>query len=148
MSPTDMQENGAEAEWTALHGANDSDRLAAIARREAINRKQRNNLIRYDFSAEPAWDMLLALYIRRHDGQAIDAESLCAAAATSQTSALRAIGLLIETGFVSWSQPAPGEHDVQIALSDAGAAEIERYLRDILHRAKLGRDMAGPRQNG
>lgn len=128
----------AEPAQCIVEGGNESDQLAAVARREALDRKRRNRLIPYDFFAEPAWDMLLALYVHRHGGTSIDAQSLCDATVAAPTTALRWIGLLIEKGLATWSPPAFGETDVRIALTDAGALQLEPYLRDTLRRSQSG----------
>ena len=52
-----------EAGDIPLLGGNEQDQLAAIAQSEFHNRRRRDSLIRYDLFAEPAWDMLLDLYI-------------------------------------------------------------------------------------
>src|SRR3546814_7117111 len=44
-------------------GGNEQDQLAAIAQSEFHNRRRRDSLIRYDLFTEPAWDMLLDLYL-------------------------------------------------------------------------------------
>lgn len=127
---------GDAAPHCVIHGGDECDRLAAIARREAQARRRRNRLIRYDFFAEPAWEMLLDLYIHRHGGRSVDARTLCAATIASPATALRWLRLLIDQGLIAWSPPGLGDSDVQITLSERGAEEIDRYLRDDLHRAE------------
>lgn len=135
MTPSEqMPQPGGAAPYCVISGGDEHDRLAAIARGEAQSRRRRNSLIRYDFFAEPAWDMLLELYIHRHGGQSIGSASLCAATVAGPTTALRWIGLLIDKNLVAWRHPGTGESDVQIALSDRGVEEMERYLRDRLLR--------------
>src|SRR3546814_19647190 len=79
-------------------GGNEQDQLAAIAQSEFHNRRRRDSLIRYDLFAEPAWDMLLDLYIEQHRGQPVAVARLCAAAGASSTTALRWRALLIQQG--------------------------------------------------
>ncbi|MBA4750785.1 MAG: hypothetical protein H2055_00970 [Sphingopyxis sp.] len=129
---------GDAARYCIIRGGDERDKLAAIARREAQDRRRRNRLIRYEFFAEPAWDMLLELYIHRHGGRSIDAGTLCGSTVASPATALRWMRLLIDQDLVVWSQPGPGENDVQIALSERGAQEIEHYLRDRLAAARPG----------
>ena len=129
----EARDGGAEAEWTILHDRNEANQLAAIARCELLNRQRRKSLIRYDFVAEPAWDMLLALYVSRHARQPIDVESLCLAAAAASTTALRSIGLLVEMKLIDWSHSGVGERDVDIALSD-----VQFQVPDIKPKELLG----------
>jgi hypothetical protein len=124
-------------------GGNEQDQLAAIARSEFHNRRRRDSLIRYDLFAEPAWDMLLDLYIQYHRGQPVAVDRLCAAAGTTaSTTALRWLGLLIEKDLVIRPSQAEGDGIVRVALSELGVGEMERYLRDFLHRDRLGGDIA------
>ena len=123
-------------------GDNEQDQLAAIARSEFHNRRRRDSLIRYDLFAEPAWDMLLDLYIQHHRGQPVTIDRLCMAAATASTTALRWLGLLIEKELVIRSSSAGEEGIIRVALSERGIDEMERYLRDFLHRCPLGGDLA------
>jgi hypothetical protein len=123
-------------------GGSEQDQLAAIARSEFHNRRRRDSLIRYDLFAEPAWDMLLDLYIQHHRGQPVAVDRLWAAAGAASTTALRWLGLLIEKELVIRSSCA-GEDDIdRVALSEQGIDEMERYLRDFLHRGRLGGDIA------
>lgn len=122
-------------------GVNEQDQLAAIARSEFHNRRRRDSLIRYDLFAEPAWDMLLDLYIQHHRGQPVPVDRLCTAAATAGTTGLRWLGLLIEKELVIRSSFAE-DGAVRVALSERGINEMERYLRDFLHRDRLGGDIA------
>lgn len=117
-------------------------RLATIAENEFHNRRRRDSLIGHDIFAEPAWDMLLLLYVEHHRGQAVAAERLCASAAVAVTTALRWIGLLVETGLVMQSLSPTSESDARISLTAQGVEEMEGYLRDTLYREQLGGETA------
>ena len=123
-------------------GGNEQDQLAAIAQSEFHNRRRRDSLIRYDLFAEPAWDMLLDLYIQHHRGQPVAVDRLCTAAGAASTTALRWLGLLIEKELVMWASAAEEDGVIRVALSQRGIGEMERYLRDFLHRDQLGGDIA------
>lgn len=123
-------------------GGNEKKQLAAIAQGEFHNRRRRDSLIRYDLFAEPAWDMLLDLYIQHHRGQPVAVDRLCTAAATASTTALRWLGLLIEKELVMRSSSAEDDGILRVMLSERGISEMERYLRDFLHRDQLGSDIA------
>lgn len=119
--------------------------LAAIAQSELQGRRRRNSLIRHDLFAEPAWDMLLLLYIAHHQRRAVEVDRLCAATSAAATTALRWVGQLLDCDLAVRLPPEPGHGDARIALSPAGVEEMERYLRDTLRRAPLGEDMtSGP----
>jgi hypothetical protein len=86
--------------------------------------------------------MLLDLYIQHHRGQPVAVDRLCTAAATASTTALRWLGLLIEKELVTRSSSAEDDGIPRVVLSDRGISEMERYLRDFLHRDQLGGDIA------
>ena len=112
--------------------ANEASRLAALAREEYANRRRRNRLFGDGVFAEPAWDMLLDLYVQDHLGRAVSIQSLCVAAAVPPTTALRWIGRLVDRGLVLRT---PSRHDnrvVHVGLTADGRAGMERYLRGRL----------------
>lgn len=136
------EETASKAGGTPQRGDNEQDRLAAIAQGEFHNRRRRDSLIRHDLFAEPAWDMLLDLYIQHHRGQPVAVDRLCAAAATAATTAMRWLGLLIEKELVVRSPSAADDGILRVALSEHGIGEMERYLRDLLHRDRSDGNMA------
>jgi len=110
-------------------------RLAAIAQAEYIGRRRRNTLFRKSLFAEPAWDMLLDLYVQRHHGRQVSVHNLCVAAAVPQTTALRWIGKL-EASLLIERSPCPYDNRVvHIALSAEALALMEDYLRGQLSHA-------------
>jgi len=103
--------------------------LAAVAQAEYASRRRRNGMFHKSLFAEPAWDMLLDLYIQRHHGRAVSIHSLCIAAAVPQTTALRWIGKL-ETGGLVHRHPCRQDNRVvHITLSEQALALMEQYLR-------------------
>ena len=135
-------ERASEAGDIPQRGGNEKDQLAAIAQGEFHNRRRRDSLIRYDLFAEPAWDMLLDLYIQHHRGQPVAVDRLCTSAGAASTTALRWLGLLIDRELVIRSSSAADDDIIRVALSERGIEEMERYLRDFLHRDRLGGDIA------
>lgn len=123
-------------------GGSEQDQLAAIARREFHNRRRRDSLIGHDLFAEPAWDMLLDLYIQHHRGQPVTVDRLCMSAGAASTTVLRWLGLLVERELVIRSSSAEKDGVIRVTLSARGIEEMERYLRDFLHRGRLGGDIA------
>ncbi|SEH12539.1 DNA-binding transcriptional regulator, MarR family [Sphingopyxis sp. YR583] len=115
-------------------GDDGAGRLAAVAQAEYASRRRRNGLFRRSLFAEPAWDMLLDLYIQRHHGRPVSIHSLCVAAAVPQTTALRWIGKL-ETSKMIVRRPCQSDNRVvHVALSEEGLALMEEYLRGQLGR--------------
>lgn len=123
--------------------AGEKETLAAIARSEFVNRRRRDSLIGGGLFAEPAWDMLLELYVEHQRGRAVAVDPFIARAAVAATTALRWVGVLIDSGLVIQIGDQSRGPGPQIGLSDLGVEEMERYLRDLLHRVRPCRDIAG-----
>lgn len=114
------------------------DRLAAIANAEYGARRRRDRLFHANLFAEPAWDMLLDLFVQQHHGRPVSVHSLCVAAAVPQTTALRWIGKLADMGLVD-RRPSPHDNRVtHIVLSEAGAQLMETYLAGQLGDSGAG----------
>lgn len=110
----------------------DTARLAAIARAEYASRRRRDKLFAADIFAEPAWDMLLDLYVQRFYARKVSINSLCIAAAVPPTTALRWIGKLEFSGLID-RRPSPNDaRVVYVTLSARGLALMEHNLRDQL----------------
>lgn len=121
----------------------EKEAFAAIAQSEFHSRQRRNNLIRHDLFAEPAWDILLLLYVAHYRDQAMEVCRICSAISVAPTTALRWIGQLLDRDLATHLPPESSTQDVRIALSQDGIEEMERYLRDFLKRAPLGGELAG-----
>lgn len=106
--------------------------LLAIAQSEYSARRHRDRMLGGGLFAEPAWDMLLDLYIQHHRGRPVSTHSLCIAAAVPQTTALRWIGRLVAAGYAMRRGSDLDHRVVHVALSARGLAEMERYLGDRL----------------
>ncbi|MGL3822877.1 hypothetical protein [Sphingopyxis sp. R3-92] len=122
--------------------ASEQSLFAAIAQSEFHNRRRRDSLIGHALFAEPAWDMMLRLYIEHHRRQDVDISQLCASSAVAATTALRWIGILIEHKLITHSPAGTCDADIRLRLSTQGIEEMERYLRDRLYRERLGGDVA------
>lgn len=140
--PEEIPGSGDETEQFAGPKKSEQDQFAAIAQSEFHNRRRRDSLIRHDVFAEPAWDLLLELYVQHHRQNPVGLDRLCGIAAAGPATALRWIGLLMEKGLVTRLPPGGASADLQVALSAKGVEEMERYLRDFLHREQLGGDVA------
>jgi hypothetical protein len=117
-----------------MAGPDDADPAmvdAAFVRSIIRARRLRDQYLRGDLFADPAWDMLLDLMAARQEGQRVAVSSLCIAAAVPATTALRWIKALTEQGlFVRSADPQDGRR-VYIELSDKAAAAMSAYLAAI-----------------
>lgn len=117
-------------------------RMAAVAKAEYAARRRRDRIFSTDLFADPAWDMLLDLYVQRHLTRPVSIHSLCIAAAVPQTTALRWIGKLDRTGLIVRRRCPYDNRVIHVTLSDAGLDVMERYLVGQLGESGTA---AGPR---
>jgi hypothetical protein len=96
----ELEARAAEGRRAAPSLGFSDDKLAAIA--TSIYRTRQNRLHYFDptLFAEPAWDMLLDLFINKVRGARVSTTSLCIAAAAPQATGIRWIGLLEEQGLL------------------------------------------------
>ena len=80
--------------------------------------------------AEPAFDLLLSLFIHGERGQPVSVSSATIAAAVRPTTALRWIATLIDLGLVERGGDPDGPRGSNVRLSVAGRAAVVSYLDD------------------
>jgi hypothetical protein len=91
-------------------------------------RRLRGRFFMPEIFGEPAWDILLDLYIARQEGRTVTTSSACLAGNTSQTSGLRWLKKLADAGLVE-RKSCPDDHRLlYVSLSD----EAEARMRDLL----------------
>ena len=105
-----------------------------FARRVLRVRQQRNAILGADSFRDPAWDMLLDLYVQdaNHAGTMISA--LCIASGVPQTTALRYIYRLAQLGLVQITDHPTDQRRTMVSLSEQARPRIERLL-DMIHGA-------------
>lgn len=105
--------------------------LVQVARSFYKIRRRRSRVLPADLFAEPAWDMLLDLFIQRSNGQRVSVTSLCFASGVPPTTALRWISGLIESDLVVRVESEQDRRKAFIVLTDRGY----RQMRSILIEA-------------
>jgi hypothetical protein len=110
------------------------DSRLARARDRAIEileiRKQRESALGTDLFGEPAWDLLLDLFIQHVDRQKTSSTSAAIAARVPPTTALRYLNSLVRKGLVARQS---ADHDLRVqyvTLSDYGYREMLALLSD------------------
>ena len=124
-------------------GEIDENRLAAVAQAEYAGRRRRDGLFPSGIFAEPAWDMLLDLYIQEHVKRPVSIHSLCIAAAVPPTTALRWIGRLVDCGLMTREPSQRDNRVVHVALTATGRSEMVQYLRSRLASNDAGQTRGG-----
>jgi predicted transcriptional regulator len=106
--------------------------LCQLAREEYHERQRRKHFLEDMFLGEPAWNMLLDLFVNSALQRRVAVSSICYAAEAPITTALRYIELMAEKGLVerfpdqtdkrrTWIQLTPGTYDAMARyLADRG----------------------------
>ncbi len=87
---------------------------------------------------EPAWDLLLDLYIAHATGSELSVSSACIGAAVPATTALRYLGILQREGLILREQDPRDQRRINVRLSRFGIERMEAYFSEIAGRAVDG----------
>ncbi len=80
---------------------------------------------------EPAWDILLDLYIRQARGEAVSVKSATIGSAASASTALRWLKVLEEEGLISSHGDASDNRRRLVSLTPEGFERMTRHLTEI-----------------
>ncbi|MGV3511249.1 MAG: hypothetical protein ACO1OX_04505 [Novosphingobium sp.] len=106
------------------------DQVLQYAKEICAFRRKRGNWLPQDLFGEPAWDILLELFIMRMQGQSARVKTACIASGVPATTALRWINLLERKGLVS-SYADTVDHRVRwICLNDEPYQKLFQMLAD------------------
>lgn len=133
------------AEWAdhSTHGSHQTSSadqldfeldLRALARRARAlydMRRLRSNFFDQSLFGEPAWDILLDLFIAFANRQRISTTSCCIASAAPTSTALRWIGELSQTGLV-WREPSSTDRrSSYVSLTHEGVITVAQFLTSL-----------------
>ena len=109
----------------------DKEYLVNLARILYRARRVREKHFGKDLFGEPAWDMLLDLYVYKFNGVRNSVTSLCLASQVPESTALRWIGLLNEEELIVREKDDHDRRRAFISLSPKGEIAVRRYLIDV-----------------
>jgi hypothetical protein len=107
----------------------DARSLATIARHILKFRRTRDIVFGEGLFADPAWDMLLDLFVSAYDRRQVSVSSLCIAAAAPATTALRWITTLEQDGLIRRAADPRDGRRVHISLTDDGLHKVASVLK-------------------
>jgi DNA-binding MarR family transcriptional regulator len=109
---------------------------ALIARAEAVlsDRRMRRQFLPAELFHEPAWDMLLALFVSRDDRQPMNIKALVSMSDAPVTTSQRWIEHLHKLKLIDRVIDPADRRRVEISLSHAGDQAMRAYLRGLLRR--------------
>lgn len=100
----------------------------ALIRNIVAARRAREGHVPADLLGEPAWDILLDLYIAEVEGRTSYSMSCCLAAAVPQTTGLRYVKRLVMAGLIAERQDYRDSRRTLVALTDKGREAIAGWL--------------------
>lgn len=102
--------------------------LLRVARRLWIARRIRDRIFGKDMFPNPAWNILLDLFIAAEEGRNVTIKSACGAAGVPQSTALRHMAHLIEVRLTARVQHPSDARSAYLKLTDRGRARMVEYL--------------------
>ena len=112
----------------------DRPTLEHVARHMYHQRRRRREFFGAKLFGEPAWDLLLDLYIAAREDKRVSVTSACIAADVPSTTALRWIGVLEKEGLVIRENDVADARRIFIRLTDDGSARMAQFLSGVLLR--------------
>jgi DNA-binding MarR family transcriptional regulator len=109
----------------------DPDYLLRLAEALFETRRLRGRHLDDELFREPAWDMLLDLFIQKERGRRPSVKGVCLASNVPATTALRWIGWLESEGLIERQRDERDRRRIFIALSRTGHSAIRQYLLDV-----------------
>jgi hypothetical protein len=117
--------------------------LVQVAQSVVRTRRRREALLGPDLFADPAWDMLLDLYIAEMSGGPLSVSTLAAGAAVPATTALRWMGVLQQHGLI-WREPdgKDGRRTI-IRVAPKAIAAVETMLSHLFDGFLVAHEIGG-----
>jgi hypothetical protein len=101
----------------------------AKAKSEYARRRSRRRCFPTDIFGEPAWDMMLDLFIAGGEGKLVSVSSLCLASDVPPTTALRWISILEREAILARDPDARDGRRVHLSLTAEATAGMLKYFR-------------------
>lgn len=106
----------------------DERELEKVAFHEYKSRRLREKFFDLDLFAEPAWDILLDLFIQTSRGRKISVTSACIASNVAPTTALRWLNFLEEKGLLELEIDKADRRRRIVSMTEAGKKKMLQYL--------------------
>lgn len=114
----------------------DRTAFAAAARNTYARRRTRASIFgNADIFGEPAWDILLDLYIAHVEKKPVSVSSACIGSAAPPTTGLRWLGVLADSGLVMREHDKEDQRRVLVRLTERGVAAMDEYFANALNAA-------------
>ena len=104
------------------------DEIAQRVKKHLATRRRRAQFFEADLFADPAWDILLDLFLAELEQRRVMISSVCAAACVPSTTALRWIKILADQGLVSRTPDFMDGRRFYLALSPIASGSMRSYF--------------------
>ena len=102
---------------------------AQFAREAYATRRRRANIFgTAELFGEPAWDILLDLYIAHVDNKPVSVSSACIGSAAPPTTGLRWLGVLAEQDLILREHDPEDQRRVLVRLTERGLTAMDEYF--------------------
>lgn len=102
---------------------------AEFARQAYATRRRRSTIFDNDeLFGEPAWDILLDLYIAHVENKAVSVSSACIGSAAPPTTGLRWLGVLAEQDLIKREHDPDDQRRVLVRLTERGLEAMDEYF--------------------
>ena len=120
-------------------------KLVGLAKALERGRHERELFFPPGLFGEPAWSLLLDLFVAHHEGRVLNTSGACFGANVPQTTGLRWLEKLDSAGLIE-RQPHPQDtRFVMIRLSAEGLARMTESMRNMQQRVDAHRPVAAVR---
>lgn len=116
----------------------------AVARWLYWSRGVRPTTLSSDLFGEPAWDLILDLYIREKSGARSSVTSACIGARAPHTTALRHISALAKAGWVSRIPDEADRRRLWLALTPQAIRKLDRHFDKLAKTVEFPLGPQGP----
>lgn len=103
-----------------------------VAKMILRERRRRDSYFDSELFGEPAWDMLLELYVHQLDQSRISVTGLCTSSGVPATTALRWIGNLEQAGLIDRRNDPLDHRRVWLELTSDGIGALDRYFDGLV----------------
>ena len=118
-----------------LSGEPSAPTTAQVVKGVIKSRNVREQIFGTDIFRDPAWDMLLDLYVNRDEGRETSVSSLCIAAGVPATTGLRYIAAMEELGFLTRRKDHRDARRVLIDPDPLAMTGVERAVSRLSVRS-------------
>ncbi len=127
----DAAEHGDDDPAPARQPRSNRGHLALARKAYALRRKRHAIFGNPDLFGEPAWDILLDLFIAQGEGKTVSVSSACIGSASPATTGLRWLGVLADEGLVVRENDPEDHRRVLVRLTPAGQTAMERFFEAV-----------------